>query len=63
MGKATIEAAQGDPIQHTKATVAEATMTHHGSHTTDHPHTAAYQVTTCRTAVDHIHIHSMDHQI
>ena len=29
MGTATIEAAQGDPIQHTKTTVTEPTMTHH----------------------------------
>ena len=62
MGIATIESAQDDPIQHTKATVTEPTMTHHTSHTTDHPHTAAHQVTTLRTAVGHIHAHPTDHQ-
>ena len=44
-GTATIEAAQGNTIQHTEDTVIEPTMTHHINHTTDHPHTAAYQVT------------------
>ena len=62
MGTATIEAAQGNPIQHTKATVAEPAMTHHTSHIADHPHTTANQVTTLRTTVDHIHINSIYHQ-
>ena len=59
---ATIEAAQGDPIQHTKATVTEPTMTHLTSHTADHPHTTAHQVTTLKTIVDHIHAHPTDCQ-
>ena len=62
MGKTTIEAAQGDPIQYTEATVAEPAMTHHTGHTADHLHTAAYQVTALQTAVDHIHVHPIDHQ-
>ena len=41
-GTSATEAAQGDPIQHTKATATEPTMTHHTSHTTDHPHTTAH---------------------
>ena len=45
MGTAAIEAAQGDPIQHTKATATECAMKHH---TADYPHTAAHQVTTPR---------------
>ena len=62
-GTAAIEAAQDNPIQHFKATVTETTMKHHTSHTTDHPHTTAHQVTTLRTTVDHIHVHPIDHQI
>ena len=53
MGTDAIGADQGNPIQHTKATVIEPAMTHH---------TAAYQVTTLRTAVGHVHIHLIDHQ-
>ena len=59
MGTATIEAAQGNPIQHTEATVAEPIMTHH---TADHPHTAAHQVTALGTTVDHVNAHPTDHQ-
>ena len=62
MGTATIEAAQGDPIQHTEATITEPTMTCLTGHTADHPHITAYQVTALRTTVDHVHIHSTDHQ-
>ena len=62
MGTATTEAAQDDPIQHSEAKVTEPTMTHHTSHTADHPYTAAHQFTTLRTAVDHIHVHPIDHQ-
>ena len=62
MGKAAIEAVQGNPIQHTEATVVEPVMTHHTGHTTDHPHTAAHQVTALRTTVDHIHVHPIDCQ-
>ena len=62
VGTYIIESAQGDSIQHTKATTTEPTMTHHISHTTDNPHTAAYLVTTLRMAVDHIHIHPTDCQ-
>ena len=61
MDTAAIEAAQDDPIQHTEDTVADLTMTHHTGHTTNHPHTAAHQDTTFRTAVDHIHAHPTDH--
>ena len=62
MGKATIEAAQDDPIQHTKDTVTDPIMTHHTGHTANHPHTTTHQDTSLRTAVDHIHIHPIDHQ-
>ena len=62
MGKATIEVAQGNPIQHMKATVTGPAMTHHTSLTADSPHTAAHQVTTFRTAVDHIHAHPTELQ-
>ena len=61
-GTAATEAAQGDPIQHTKATVTEPTMTQYTGHTTDHPHTAVQQVTTLRTTLDHVHAHPTDHQ-
>ena len=61
MGRATIEAAQDNPIQHTEGTVTNPAMTHQISHTTNHPHTVAHQVTVLRTAVDHIHIHPTDH--
>ena len=57
MGTDNIEAAQGDPIQHTEATVTEPTMTCLTGHTADHPHTTAHQVTTRRTAIDHVHAH------
>ena len=62
MGTATIEAGQGIPIQYTEATVTEPTLTYHTSHTADHPHIAAHQVTPLRTAVDHVHTHPTDHQ-
>ena len=55
-GTAAREADQEDPIQHTEDTVIDPTMTHHTGHTT------AHQVTTVRTAVDHIHAHPKDHQ-
>ena len=42
MDTAAIEAPQGDAIQHTKATAADSTMTHHTDHTADHPHTTAH---------------------
>ena len=51
-GTVTIEAAQGNPIQHTGDTVTGHAMTHHTSHTTNPPHTAVYQATTLRIAVD-----------
>ena len=60
MGTAAIEMPQGNPIQHSKATATEAAMMHHTSHITDHPHTTAHQVTTLRTAVDHVHAHHAD---
>ena len=56
-GTATIEAAQGCPIQHTKATVTEPTMTCLTGHTAEHTHTTDHQVTALRTTVDHIHTH------
>ena len=62
-GTATIEANQDDPIQHTKNTVTDPTMTHCTTHTTNHPHTTAHQVVTLRTAIDHIHTHPTDCQI
>ena len=61
MGTAAIEAVQGNPIQDTEATGAEPAMTHLTSHTAYHPHTAAHQVTTLRTTVDHIHTHHINH--
>ena len=61
MGKAAEEAAQGDPIQHTEATVTEPTMTGLNDCTADHPDTAAHLVTTIRTAEDHIHAHPTNH--
>ena len=61
MGTATIEAAQGDPIQHTQATVTEPAMTHHTNHTTDHSITAAHLVTILRATVGHIHAHPTNH--
>ena len=60
MDTATIEAAQDDPIQHTKDTVTDPTVTHHTGHTANHPQTAAHEVTTLRTAVNHIHTHPTD---
>ena len=62
MGTATIGAAQDNPIQHTKDTVTDPTVTHHIGHTINHPHTAAHWVTTIRTTVDHIHTHPTDCQ-
>ena len=61
MGTAVIEAAQGDPMQHSKATVTEPIMMHHTSHITDYPHTTAHLVNALRTAVDHVHVQSADH--
>ena len=60
METATIEAAQGDPIQHTEATATEPTMTHHTDHTADHPLTTDDLVTAPRTAVDCVHDHHTD---
>ena len=57
IGTAAIEAAQDNPIQHTEDIVTDPAITYHTSHTTNHPHTAAHQVTAHRTAVDHIHAH------
>ena len=62
MGTDAIEAAQGDPIQHTEATATEPTMTHCTSHTTDDLPTTAHLVTTLRTAVGHNDIHPTDFQ-
>ena len=62
MGIATIEAVQDNPIQHTEATVTEPAVIHHTSHTTDHPHTTAHQVTTLRTAVGHSHVYPTNYQ-
>ena len=62
MGTDTIEAAQGNPIQHTEAMATEPTMRHHTGHTADNPHTTAHQITTVRTALGHIHIHPTDLQ-
>ena len=59
---AAIETAQGNPIQHNEATLAEPAVTHHTSHTADHSHTPVHQVTALRTTVDHIHAHPTDHQ-
>ena len=58
---AITEAPQDNPIQHTEDTVTDPTMTHNTGHTANHPHTAAHQVTTLRTAVDHIHVDPLDH--
>ena len=55
-------AAQNDPIQHTKDTVADPTKTHHTGHTINHAHTTAHQVTALRTTVDHIHTQPIDRQ-
>ena len=41
-GTAAIEAAQDDPIQHTKDTAAGSTMTYHTGHTANPPCTAAH---------------------
>ena len=57
MGTAATEAAEGYPIHHTEATVTEPAMRCLTNHTTDHPHTTAHQVTTLRTAVNHVHAH------
>ena len=56
-----IEAVQGNPTQHTKATTTEPAMTHHTDHTADHPQTPTHQVCALRTAVDHIHVQPTDH--
>ena len=55
IGTATIEAAQGNLIQHTEDTPTGPAMTHHTGHTADHLHTTAHQATTLKNAVDHIH--------
>ena len=60
IGTAALEAAQDNPIQHTEHTVADSAVTHHTGHSINHPHTTAHEVTTLRTAVDHIHAHPMD---
>ena len=60
-GIATIEAAQDDPIQHTKATVTDPTLTPHTGHTADHLCAAAHRVTALRTTAGHIHNHPTDH--
>ena len=62
MGTATIDAAQGNPIQHTEATVTKPTMTHLTSYNADHQYSAAHQVTTLRTTVNQVHTHPSDHQ-
>ena len=59
----TIEATQGNPIQHTKATAAEPAVTHHTSCTTDNPHTTAHPVTGLKTTVGNIHVHSIPQRI
>ena len=51
-GTATIEAAQDDPIQHTKDTDPDPAITHYTSHTTNHPHTAAHQVPLTQMIID-----------
>ena len=61
-GTATTEAAKGNPIQYTKGTITEPTMTCLTSHTADHPHTTAHQITALRMTVDHNHAHPTDHQ-
>ena len=60
-GTATIEAAQGDPIEHTEDTATGPTKTHHTGHTANLPHTAGHQATTLRIAVDHTHDHPTNH--
>ena len=62
MGTATVEAAQDDPIQHTKDTAKDPTTTHHTGHTKNHPHTTAHQDTTLKTTVYHIYAHPTDRQ-
>ena len=57
---AVTEMAPDDPIQHTKDTAADPTMTHYTDHTTNHTHAAANQVTTHRITIHHIHIHPAD---
>ena len=60
-GTAAIEAAEGNPIQNTSATVTEPAMTHHTCHIADHQHTTVHWVTALRTTADHIHIHPIGH--
>ena len=62
MGTAAIKVAQDNPTQHTNDMVTDPIKTHHTSHTTNCPHTAAHQDTTLRTAVDHTHTHPVDCQ-
>ena len=59
---AILTAAQAYSIQHTKDTVADATMTHHTVHTASHQYTAAHHVNALRTTVNHIHAHPIDYQ-
>ena len=61
-GKAAIGAAQNNPFQCTKDTVADPTMTHHTGHIANHPHTAAHQVTPLGIAIDHINANPTDCQ-
>ena len=50
-GTATVEAAQDDPIQHTKDTATGSAVMHHTCHTTNPLHTAACQATILRITV------------
>ena len=61
-GTATIEAAQGNSIQHTEDTVTGPPVTHHTGHTTNPPHTTAHQATALWIVVDHTHDHLTNHQ-
>ena len=61
-GTITIEAAQHDPIQHTKDTVTGHAMTYQTSHTASPPHTAAHQATNLRITVDCPNDHLTHHQ-
>ena len=54
-GTASIEAAQDNPIQHTRDTVTGHAVTHHTSYTAKPSHTTAHQTTALRITVDHIH--------
>ena len=54
---AAIEAAQDDPLHHTRGTATGPTMIHHTGHTKHLPNTAALQTTTPETAVEHTTAH------